>query len=57
MGRRVGYGKVQEQRAVFVQSQSMANEANVIIITNHKGGRDGMDADSFNSIPEESHPI
>jgi hypothetical protein len=57
MGRRVRDGKVQEQRATFVQSQGMANDANMIIITNHKGERVRMDTDGFNSIPEEPHPI
>lgn len=48
-------GKVQEQWATFVQSQGMANKANMIVITNHKGEGVGMDADSFDSIPEELH--
>jgi hypothetical protein len=54
LGRRVTRdGKVQEQRATFIQSQGMANKAHVIIITNHKGERVGMDTDSLNGIPEE----
>jgi len=57
LGRRVRDGKVQEQRATFIQSQGMANEANMIIITNHKGERVGVDADSFNSIPEGPYLI
>ena len=57
LGRRIRDGKVKEQRATFIQSQGMANEANVIIITNHEGERVGVDAHSFNSIPEEPHPI
>ena len=57
LGRRVREGKVKEQRATFIQSQGMANKAHVIIITNHKGERVGMDADSFNGIPEEPRPI
>ena len=56
-GRRVRDRKVQEQRATFIQSQGMANEAHVIIITNHKGKRVGVNTDSFHGIPEEPRPM